>query len=108
MRTRLPDLAHAAFDDVVNTEGLGHLLHIHRLALVDEGRVARDDQQIAEARQLGDDVLGQSVGEEILVRFAAHIGEGQHRDRQMLRRPAWRATGAAAEPVSCAIERSTG
>ena len=51
------------------------------LVLVDEGRVARDDQQFVEARKLRDDVFGQSVGEEFLLGIAAHVVEGQHGDR---------------------------
>ena len=49
--------------------------------MCDEDGVAGDDEQVAEARQLGDDVLGQPVGEELLLRVAAHVGEGQHGDR---------------------------
>ena len=51
------------------------------LALVDEGRVARDDEEPAQLRQRGDDVLADAVGEIILLRLAAHVGEGQHGDR---------------------------
>ena len=61
-------LAHAAFDDVLHAELARDLLHVHRLALVLERGVARDDEQVAEARQVGQDVLGQAVGEEFLLR----------------------------------------
>ena len=73
-------LAHAAFDHVVDAEVPRDLLQLHRLALVHEHGVAGDDEQVAEARQLGDDVLGQPVGEELLFRVAAHVEEGQHGD----------------------------
>jgi hypothetical protein len=37
---------------------------------------SRDDQKFAEARQLGDDVLGDAVGKVLLLRIATHVGEG--------------------------------
>ena len=77
------DLAHASFENVVHIEFTRDLLHLYRLPLVDEGRIARDDEQIAEARQLGDDVLGKAVGEEFLLRIAAHIGEWENGDRRL-------------------------
>jgi hypothetical protein len=49
------------------------------------GRVPRDDQQIAKARQFADDLFGQAVGEVFLIRIAAEIVERQHCDR----RPRW-------------------
>ena len=79
-------LAHASLDHVVDAEFLGDAARRHRLALVHEDGVARDDEEVAEARQLGDDVLGQPVGEELLLRIAAHVGEGQHGDRGNARR----------------------
>ena len=79
-------LAHAAFDHVLDAELRRDVLDLDRLALVDEGRVARDHEQLPEPRQLGDDVLGQAVGEEFLLGVAAHVGERQHRDRGLLRR----------------------
>ena len=42
-------LSHASLKDVFNPEFARDLLHLHRLALVYEGRVARDDEQVAEA-----------------------------------------------------------
>ena len=74
--------AHAALNDVVHAEFPRDLLGFHRLALVNKNRVARDHQQLAEARQFGDDVLGQPVGEKLLLRIAAHIDERQHGDRR--------------------------
>src|SRR5580698_462248 len=46
-------LAHAAFDHITDTELLGNLLHVDGLALVDEGRVACDDEKPTELRQRG-------------------------------------------------------
>ena len=58
---------------------------LDRLVLVDEGRVARDDEQVAKARERGDDVLGQAIGEKLLLGLAAHVGERQDGDRRLLR-----------------------
>ena len=47
-----------------------------------ETGIARHHPQLAEARQVGDDVLGHAVGEIVLVIVAAEIGERQHGDRR--------------------------
>ena len=73
-------LLDAALKHVADPQVLGHLLYFYRLVLVDEGRVAGDDE---EARGLGerrDDSLGDAVGEILLPGVAAQIVEGQHRD----------------------------
>jgi hypothetical protein len=58
MRTRLARPAHAALDDVLDAELVGHALRVDRLALVDERRVARDHEQLAEApTQIGRSVV---------------------------------------------------
>jgi len=72
--------AQAAFEHIAHTELASDLLHIDRAALVAEGRIARDDEQRRIARQRGDDVLGDPVGEELLLGVATHIREGQHCD----------------------------
>jgi hypothetical protein len=72
--------AHAAFDDVAHAQFLADLFYIDCLALVVERRVAGDDREGAPAGQHRDDVLGDSIGEEFLLRVAAEIGERQHRD----------------------------
>ena len=73
-------LAHAAFDHVAHAELLGDLLHVHGLALVDEGRVARDDEEPAQLRERRDDVLADAVGEILLLGLAAEVREREHRD----------------------------
>ena len=73
-------LAHAAFDHVADAELLGDLLHVDGLALVGERGVARDHEEPAQLGQRGDDVLADAVGEILLLRIAAHVGEGQHGD----------------------------
>lgn len=73
-------LAHAAFQHVAHAEFAPDLLHIHRAALVGEARVPRDDEQPADARQAGDDVLDHAVGEIVLIGIAAQVDERQHGD----------------------------
>ena len=72
-------LAYASFHYIVDAEFAGDLLRLHRLALVDENRVAGDDEKFPEPRKFGDDVLGQPVGEKLLLRITAHIDERQNR-----------------------------
>ena len=47
---------HRAFEHVANAELLADLLGVNALALVGEGRVARDDEAVADARQIGGEV----------------------------------------------------
>ena len=87
-------LAHRAFEHIAHAELAPDLLHIDRLALVGEARIAGDDEEPADARERGDDLLDHAVDEIFLLRVAAHIGEGQHRDRRLVgerqRRWSWR------------------
>ena len=73
-------LAHAAFDHIADAELVGDLLHVDGLALVDKRRVARDHEEPAQLGQRRDDVLADAVGEILLLRIAAHVGEGKHGD----------------------------
>jgi hypothetical protein len=70
----------AALQDVARVKLPADLPDIDRLALVLEGRIARDDNELGEPRQLGCDVLGHAIAEIVLLRVAAEIGERQHRD----------------------------
>src|SRR5688572_7973914 len=62
--------AGAAFQQIAHAEIAGDGAGIDRLALVGEGRVARDDEQTRRARQVGDQILGQAVDEDLLLRVA--------------------------------------
>jgi hypothetical protein len=104
-------LADAALDHVAHAQLSPDLLNIHRLALVGEGAVARDHQQRAEPRQLGDDVLDHAVGEVLLLPVAAHVLEWQYRDRRLVGqrgRGGWQARRrrSFAEPDSVHPHRS--
>src|SRR5215470_17025692 len=48
---------------------------IDRLALVLEGRIARDNHELRKPRQLGRNVLGNTVAEIVLLRIAAEVSE---------------------------------
>ena len=77
-------LSHASLQHVFDPEFARDVLHLYRLALVHEGRVARDDEQVAETRQLCDDVLGEAVREKLLLWIAAHVDEGQDSNGRLL------------------------
>ena len=81
MRTRYR-LAHAAFQDVAHAELPPDLPHVHGAALVGEARIAGDDEQPADLRERGDDVLDHAVGEVVLLRIAAHVRERKDGDRR--------------------------
>ena len=71
----IASLAHAAFEHITHAEFAPDLFHIDRTAPVGEGRVPGDDEQRGIARQRSDDVLSDSVGDELLFGVAAHVGE---------------------------------
>src|SRR5262249_34417468 len=76
--------ADAAFEDITDAEFAADLLHVDPMAFVNEGRVAGDDEQPANAGECRDDLLDHAVGKIFLLRVAAHIREGQHRDRRLV------------------------
>ena len=80
----LAGLANAALDHIGNAQFLGDLLEIHRLALVGEDGIAAEHEQTRDLRQIGDDVLGDAVAEELLLGIVAHVGEGQDRHRRLV------------------------
>src|ERR1700720_3831458 len=48
---------HRALEDIAHAEFAPDLLHVDRLALVGEGRIAREHEQPANAAERGDDLL---------------------------------------------------
>ena len=83
-------LADTALDHIANAEVLGDLSQMDGLILVDERRIAGDHEEPAKLGQRGDDVFTDAVGKIFLLRIAAHIEEGKHRDgRPIRRRPSW-------------------
>jgi len=77
-------LAHRAFQHVAHTEFAADLLHVDEAALVAEARIAGDDEQPADTGERGNDLLDHAVGEILLFRVAAHIGERQYRYRRFV------------------------
>ena len=72
----------AALQHIADVQLAADLLHIERLALVGEGRVAGDDEGAANARQIGRQALRDPVDEMLLLRSAADVGERQDDDRE--------------------------
>src|SRR5438067_1996771 len=70
-------LAHRAFEHVANAKLAPDLLHIDRLPLVGEGRIASDHEQPGNAGKRGDDFLDHAVDEIFLLRVARHVLEGK-------------------------------
>src|SRR5262249_33199850 len=81
----IPAPTHAALQHIAYPQIAPHIADIGRLALVLEARVAGDDEQLREARQLGDDVLGDAVAQVILLLVSAKIGEGEYGNRRRIR-----------------------
>src|SRR5580700_208676 len=77
--------AHASFNNIIHAKFAGDFLRLDRFSLMHEYCVPRYNKKVAKARQLGDDVLRQSIGEELLLGIAAHIDEGKNRDRWLSR-----------------------
>ena len=73
-------LAHAAFQHIPHAQLLAHVLYFHRFAFVGEGRVASDDEQAGDLREIGGEVLGDAVAEIVLLGIFAHVDERQHDD----------------------------
>src|ERR1700722_16438850 len=74
---------HRALQHIAYAKLLADLLGVDCLALVGEGSVARDDETVADARQISRDVFGDTVGEIVLARSAREVCERQHDDGKM-------------------------
>ena len=82
----LAALAHAALQHVGHPELAGDRADVFVLALERECRRAGDHPQVRAVRQALDQLLGQAVGEMLLVALLAHVGKRQHGDRLVLHR----------------------
>ena len=76
------DPPHAALQSVAHAEFAPELLHVDRLAFVGEGGVAGDDETVRQVREVGGEIVGDPVGEIVLVRVAAQDFERQDDDRE--------------------------
>ena len=70
----------AAFDDEADIQFTRDLLHVDCNATIPERGRARPHRKEVPTRELGNDVLGDSVAEIVLLRIATHVGEGKHTD----------------------------
>src|SRR5437762_13709552 len=75
----------AAFEDEANVQFTRDLLHVHCNATIPERGRARPHRKEAPTRELGNDVLGDSDAEIILLLITAHVAEGEHADRNATR-----------------------
>ena len=72
---------YAAVQHVVCAKLAADVLNPDRLPLEDEARVAGDHRERAPGAQRADQVLGQAVGEVLLIGIAAQVQEREHGDR---------------------------
>ena len=89
----LPGTADAAFEHRRDVELLRDRRYVDVLALEEERRSARCDAQSADLRQHVQELVGEPVGEVLVLFVAAQVDEGKHGDR---RRECLRRSGAAA------------
>jgi hypothetical protein len=73
-------LSCAALYDIPDTQLTAHNLHVHRLALVDEGGVSGDHREGAPARETSDQLFDQTGDEVVLIGVAAQVVERQNSD----------------------------
>ena len=66
-----------AFQDIANPQFLADLLHLHRLALVSEARVAGDYEKEFEFGKGRDDVVRDPIDEIFLLRITAMLTKGR-------------------------------
>src|SRR5262245_24205465 len=74
--------ANAALQDVAYAKLASDLAYVDRLALVLEGGVVRDDEEIGKSGQLRDDIVGNAVSKIVLFPVAADVVQGQHGNRR--------------------------
>jgi hypothetical protein len=72
----LAHLPHAALDKVAYAERRPDLARVDLLAAVSIGRMPREHGKPAIAPEKPDDVFGQAIGEILVLRVVAQIGEG--------------------------------
>src|SRR5216683_723625 len=75
-------LAYAALQHVRHSQLAAYVLDFCRFTLVGEGRGAGDYEQVRKSGERGGQVVGDAVAEIFLVSVAAHVGEGQDRNRR--------------------------
>ena len=95
--------ADATLEHISHAKLSGDLAHVDRFALIGERRIAGNDEELVNVRELCDEVLSYAVGKELLLGIATHIGKRQYRDRWLVRHrqgQRWRETrGADRDPI---------
>jgi hypothetical protein len=76
----------AARQHITYAKVFADLFHIDRLALVGEGGAAGDHEAAFDPRESGGQLLGNDIGEIVLRRIAAQIGERKHDHGETRRR----------------------
>ncbi len=77
----LAGFLHAALQDVPDIEIARDIGKVGSLALVGKGLVAGDDEQRRDLGEIGGEILGDAVGEILLLGIAADVVEGQDHQR---------------------------
>lgn len=72
----------AAFEDVASPERTPDPAHVHVAVAVGEGRAAGDHREATPVGERRDHLLGEAVGEVLLVGALAQVLEGQHGHRR--------------------------
>ena len=68
--------ANAALEHISHPKLSGDLAHVDRFALMGERRVASNDEEFVDVRQLRDEILGYAIGEELLLRSPPILTKG--------------------------------
>src|SRR5262249_29486217 len=80
-----PGVLQAALEDVSDAEVTTDLRDVRSTALVDPGGVSRDDNEIAQARQIPNDILDKPIGDTRPLGIVAHMVERKRCDGRLLR-----------------------
>jgi len=77
-------LADRAFEHIVDAQFLTDALNVNGLVFVSEAGVTGENKQPFDAAERRDDLFDHAIGEILLLGVAAHIGDGQYRDRRFV------------------------
>ena len=75
----------AAFEYIADAEIAANGPHVRGLASVNLSRITSDDKQVLRVREVGNDILGNPVGEVIPFRILSNVLERQDRDGSFFR-----------------------
>src|SRR5947207_5023094 len=94
-------LPNRAFEHIADAKVTANLLHIDRLSLVGESRIAGDHEKPADLGERRCDFLDHAVGKVLLLWIAAHVLERQYRDRRLVRKcKSWRSSLTRLTPLA--------